>query len=47
MATTYTDDIGEERCDDCGDLADLCTCTCEECGDGYQECSCDEEESPR
>lgn len=44
MATTYIDNEGDERCDDCELLVEDCTCTCVACGDAYQECVCGEEE---
>jgi hypothetical protein len=42
MLETYTDDNGDERCDNCGDTTQECVCACSECGDGVAECACDE-----
>ena len=38
---TYTDDDGIERCDDCDEPIDYCTCTCPDCGDMLQDCACE------
>lgn len=32
------------RCDDCGDIADRCTCTCHECGEYLDYCDCDDDD---
>ncbi len=42
MLEFYTDANGDERCDNCGDLAQECVCACSDCGDHVTECSCDE-----
>lgn len=41
--STYTDEDDTERCDDCEDAVEDCTCVCYDCGDSVHECACEEE----
>lgn len=40
---SYIDEEGIQRCDDCEDEIDTCTCVCLYCGDHFYDCVCDEE----
>jgi hypothetical protein len=42
MVETYTDDNGDERCENCRDLTGECGCYCSTCGDHVIECGCDD-----
>lgn len=44
MPETYTNDDGDEACEECQNELFYCTCTCDRCGDNPHECACDEEE---